>query len=133
MDALAGLATEVTAHAKKSNSEWPFVTMPFFEVNAHHARKASGIEVLAMCPLVQGGVREQWEQYSLQNAGWIEESRGIVLDDEDGLDVTNYGDASILPFVFELDYSAESPFPVPVDPSRDVSQSCGTVSLCWVT
>ena len=120
-ESITDLATEVTAYPKKSNSQWPFVTMPLFEVNAHHARKFSGVEALGICPLVKRDEREQWERYTAETSGWIEESRGLVLDNEDGFDVSEYQKAVIVPFVYQLDESSGTQIPIPVDPNRDVS------------
>lgn len=115
---MTDLATELTAYAKKSNSEWPFVTMPLFEVNAHHARKMSGIEVLGVSHLVKRDEREAWEAYASKNYGWIDESRSLVLDETQ--ENAEYAKASILPFVYQLK-NASNPqeIPTPVDPDRE--------------
>ena len=119
-DSMTDLATEVTAYAKASKSEWPFVTMPLFEVNANHARNLAGIEALGICPLVQREQRQDWEAYSMKNFGWIDESRSVVLDDET-LENSEYVPASILPFIYQIKNETDpTSLPTPVDPEREV-------------
>ena len=119
-DSMTDLASEVTAYAKASKSEWPFVTMPLFEVNANHARNLAGIEALGICPLVQREQREAWEAYSMKNFGWIDESRSVVLDDET-LENSEYVPASILPFIYQIKNETDpTSLPTPVDPEREV-------------
>ena len=102
--------------------------MPLFEVNARHARIQSGAEALGFVPLVQKDQKAEWESYTKQNQWWIEESRGLELDDDDAdKDVFKGSDEQedtdddqlnlshmnvpIFDFIFELD-SNELPTPV---------------------
>ena len=116
---MTDLAAELTAYAKKSNSEWPFVTMPLWEVNAHHARKMSGIEAMGVSHVVKREEKEAWEAYALQNYGWIDESRSLILDKTQ--ENAEYVKASILPFIYQLkNASNPNELPTPVDPDREV-------------
>ena len=128
-ESMTDLAAEITASAKKEKSEWPFATMPMFEVNAHHARQLSGVEALALCPLVHRDNRVEWEDYSYNNQWWIEESRSLELG-EDTKDRI-YEEGSILPFIYRLegitgiersDVSSDmqNAIPTPVDQNREV-------------
>ena len=117
---MTDLATEVTAYAIKSNLEWPFVTMPLFEVNAHHARRMAGMETIGLCPIVKRDQRQAWEAYSLMNYGWIEESRGLILDKT--ANNTLYQEANIMPIVYKLSNTSDpAAFPMPVNPNNAVS------------
>jgi len=100
-DSLVELATEYTAYAHQSNSSFPFVTMPLFEVNARHARMESGVEAVGVLPYVSQEQQKAWEKYSVQNQWWIEESRGLDLGDE--VEKPGYIKAPIFPFMYELD------------------------------
>lgn len=79
------IATSVTASALASNSTWPFVTIPFWEQKSIAARSVSGALTSTYCPLVQLEQREAWEEYAVENQGWINEDRaasGIDLPKE---------------------------------------------------
>ena len=133
-DALTELATELTAYAHKSNTSFPFVTMPLFEVNARHARIQSGAEVVGFVPLVEHRDKAAWGEYSVENQWWIEESRGLDLEDDDDDDVKGdigeEGDENndqldlsdqnipIFHYIYELD---ENEMPTPVSDDRKVS------------
>ena len=134
-DALTDLATELTAYAHKSNTSFPFVTMPLFEVNARHARIQSGAEVVGFAPLVEYHEKATWAKYSVENQWWIEESRGLDLEDDDydlegdideeeganndQLDLSDQN-IPIFDFIYELD---ENELPTPVTDDREVSGS----------
>ena len=127
---MTDLATELTAYAIKTESEWPFVTMSLFEVNAYHARKLSGVEAIGVAPFVYRDDRKAWEAYSSENYGWIDESRSLVLDDT--YKTREYQTASILPMIYEVkNMSDPNIIPVPVDPESEVSptKSCFFVNL----
>jgi class 3 adenylate cyclase len=87
---LRAMSLELTAEAKKLNASWPFVTVPFFEVIGELAREKSGLEFIAMLPWVTGENALQWEQYSVQNQWWIDESQKISIASNSGLFSTDY-------------------------------------------
>jgi len=105
VQAFYSLSESTTALAATSNSTFPFVTVPTFEVNAHHARLQSGIELFAFLPLVYPEQLKKWETYSVLNQDWMKVSRAFVLDGEgDGtLQTTSYVDSQISEKVFEVD------------------------------
>lgn len=96
-------ATEVTSYAEVSNSTFPFVTMPNFEVNAHNARRQSSVEIIILNHMVTAETKQAYELYTLQNQGWIQQSRSKRLRGDGSLDTTVFQDTPILPFIFELD------------------------------
>lgn len=97
------LAAELTSYAIVSNSTWPFVTMPNFEVNANHAREQTATEVLLVSNIVTADKRAEYEAYTAQNQWWIEESRNLNLKDSVNRDNTVYIQGPILPFIYEVD------------------------------
>lgn len=72
-----GLAETITGAANTSGATFPFVTVPMFEVQGEHSRKATGIEAVTFAPLVSEEQREGWEAYAWKNQGWLDESRSI--------------------------------------------------------
>ena len=96
------------------------MTIPLFEVDGHHARTQSGIEVFALIPLVYPEQRQAWEKYSVENQGWLEESRKIVVSGEGNLESTSYVDAPISSVIYEVD---EAWNPIPSPPDQDVSST----------
>lgn len=68
-----GLST--TSIATDKDLEFPFVTIPNFEVQAGNARELSDTDLLVYCPLVTRGEQQtEWETYSSKNQGWLGES-----------------------------------------------------------
>lgn len=128
------LATELTAYAHKSNTSFPFVTMPLFEVNARHARLQSGTIALGYVPLVKTHQKNHWEKYSVENQWWIKESRELELDsgeddgasDEDDdlgsdqLDLSDQ-DVPIFDYIYQL---GENGLPMPVGDDHEVRRYC---------
>jgi hypothetical protein len=68
------LATAFTAHSLSSKLSWPNVTLPFFELRTKDLRREqSGVEVVVFAPLVSKDSKEEWEAYSIENQGWLQE------------------------------------------------------------
>ena len=61
MESLMDLSEEISAFSMISNSTFPFVTVPLFEVFAKHTRDHAGMENIAFLPLVSQDDREAWE------------------------------------------------------------------------
>jgi hypothetical protein len=74
-----------------------------FEVYGESARIQSGIETLMYLPLVSKDDIFLWEEYSVANQGWMEESRTIILGGDEGtLQASDYLDESISPVLFDV-------------------------------
>jgi hypothetical protein len=58
------------------NTTWPLFTVPDFEVQAATARNDSQALMIAYLPLITDAQRTEWERYSIENQGWIQESNG---------------------------------------------------------
>lgn len=57
-----------------NNETFPLVTIDSFETLARHAREQSGMESIVYSPLVRDADRKAWENYSMVNQGWIQQS-----------------------------------------------------------
>lgn len=74
------LADGITGEAMTANATWPFFTSRGFEVAAAHARLNAFAETVMLMPLVLGKQREEWEAYSMENAGWVDESQKLAAE-----------------------------------------------------
>ena len=72
--AASALSTEITSYALESNSTFPFVTLPEFELKGSHLRQQSGSHIVHWLPLVTDDKREDWEEYASEKRGHIQES-----------------------------------------------------------
>lgn len=114
-EAFRGLSSSITAASDITNSEFPFVTVPAFEVYGGQARLKSGIEAFSYNPLLWSSDQiAPWLNYSLNNQWWIEESRNY-LSGSDGLVVSDYSDTPINPIMWEVDLSSDTFDIHPVD------------------
>jgi hypothetical protein len=105
----------ITSSAIATNETFPFVTVPNFEVLGATTRAQSGIEMLFWQPiLVNDKKKQKWIEYSLENQGWINESRALAMKHaqqqqghNDGSIATyspaNYIHNSIPDFIWDLD------------------------------
>jgi hypothetical protein len=69
----------ITSAAIATNATFPYVTVPNFEILGAATRAQSGMEMLLWQPiLVNDNEKEVWIEYSLQNQGWVNESRALA-------------------------------------------------------
>ncbi len=66
--------TDVNAFSGASNDSWPFVTTPTFATRASQALLISQGAKLSQYHFVTGAERLLWEDYSVANDGWVDES-----------------------------------------------------------
>jgi len=71
------LSAAVTSRAQGMNADFPFVTMPRYEIAAGHADGLGGVMFAAFAPLVTSDQRIEWEAYAQENIGWIDESERL--------------------------------------------------------
>jgi len=71
------LSAAVTSRAQGMDAEFPFVTMPRYEIAAGYADGLGGIMFAAFAPLVTSDQRIEWETYAQQNVDWIDESERL--------------------------------------------------------
>ena len=104
-----GLAETITGAAISSGETFPFVTVPMFEVQGEHSRRATGVEAVTFAPLVAEDKREQWEAYAWKNQGWLEESRKIARSTGEILQNSQHLESPISPILYQHENS-EPPF-----------------------
>lgn len=131
--AFEGLSDTITGSAISSNTTFPFVTVPMFEIQGEHTRRASGIEVLSFSPIVLEDQREAWEQYARDHQGWLAESRDVSLSGDELFQRTNYLETDITPIIYER--SLEPPFsliPAPEGPFFPIWQVSLAICSCFL-
>ena len=80
LEAIGSLAEIVQAHAINSNSTWPFVTVPFFEEHVLATRSLTEAYGILFFPIVTLENRKAWEQYSIANRHWVNDSYDCERD-----------------------------------------------------
>jgi hypothetical protein len=70
---IANFATIITSEALATRAQWPFVSVPHFEVRGMELNSLSNSLMVGFSPLVQDDVREKWEVYANYMQKWIEE------------------------------------------------------------
>ena len=82
MQALFSLSSSLTARALSSNSTWPFVTIPNSAQEFGPYLSLAEVAALAVFPIVPKHLRAEWEAYSVQEQGWIDEDLKATGQDE---------------------------------------------------
>lgn len=73
------LSAVITTHALNTADEFPFVTIPEFEVAGGYADGMGGIMMAAFCPFITDDQYEKWIGYTEENKNWIVESARLKL------------------------------------------------------
>jgi hypothetical protein len=71
--AVRTLSRTIASAAAAGEEDFPFVTLPHFEVFGGEAREMANAEVVAFVPLVSSSDLEAWEIYAQKHQGWISE------------------------------------------------------------
>jgi hypothetical protein len=95
--ALDILAATIVSTAYYTNQSWPFITIPGFAIHAAKARSLSDGIMIFFLPIVTSKERLEWESYSMEHYGWVNET--IQLQKRD----SNY-------FGPMIDYFMTSPY-----------------------
>jgi class 3 adenylate cyclase len=74
------LGVAVTSYAKSSNSKWPLVTVPDFDILGASARAIANASYVFMFPVVTNAQRNAWETYSVENQGWLSQPSEVWDD-----------------------------------------------------
>lgn len=77
------LSVSMVSYAKASNATWPFVTLPDFAVRSTKTRRLAKTIFMTVYMIVKGDEREEWEAYSKENNGWVEEGLDVQSRDKD--------------------------------------------------
>jgi hypothetical protein len=116
--AMRGCSNSISAAAITTNSTFPFVTVPAFEVLAESVRKQSESELLLFTPKVEVSEVTRWNKYTTANEGWYEESKQLAVSSSEGrLVQSDFAPGGPLAFIYErvLDENG-NPTVVPVKP-----------------
>lgn len=99
--ALSGIAEAVTAGAQLRDEDFPYVTLPSFEIPANNLRRQAGAEFIMYSPLVEN--ETAWQEYATQNIGWVNLSRAFegALGNFD--DSHLHQEIQIAPYMWYLD------------------------------
>jgi hypothetical protein len=73
MGAFDVLAVTLVSSAQTLNQTWPFVTLPNFGVHVAKVLPLSKAIYMQLLPLIMPENRIEWESYSLQNKGWVDD------------------------------------------------------------
>ena len=79
---LENLATTITSHSLSTEGGWPNITLPFFEREARSLLNISGAEFIAFAPLITEEEKAAWEEYSVENQGWLREGLDFLGRDD---------------------------------------------------
>ena len=77
---LQGFSRSITSLSLFANITWPLLTIPHYETRASDYIKLTKAESLAFAPLVGTEQREEYENYTVHNQGWIEQ--GLIYEYE---------------------------------------------------
>ena len=77
---LQQLGGVITSEVLASNQIAPNITLPRFEVTGGFTNGMSGIMMVMFVPLLAASLRGEWEEYSVENQGWLEESARLKME-----------------------------------------------------
>jgi hypothetical protein len=98
---LRSASSSMSAAALVAGSEFPFMTVPAFEVLGELVREQSGAELLIFTPKVELEQVTQWQEYAAANGGWYEESKQLAVSSSDGsLVMSDYAPGDQIPIIF---------------------------------
>jgi hypothetical protein len=101
--ATQALATTTTSHAIQTETQWPEILLPHFELQGMGLSELAKIAQLNIVPLVYAEAVEAWQAFSIDNQGWI----------KDGLHVQSGNEStsvdSITSFVYRLEDDGIAP------------------------
>lgn len=97
------MTTTITTFAMFANETWPFVTIPNFEYLGKELLDLSGAAYVGIIPFVSSSNKLRWENYSVQNQGWIQQGDDRT---EPGVNAT-----PIIPFIFRANANSTGILP----------------------
>ena len=68
------MSSSITSYATEHQLEFPFVTVPNFELLGSHLRATSGSHIVHWMPFVTDDERSAWEHYAMQERFHIDAS-----------------------------------------------------------
>ena len=85
LTSMTNLAETITSSSSKEGQEFPFVSVPRFELLGSHIRSIVINDVSIWAPLVTEDQREQWSNFSTTAIGWYNESLSLHYDEPGAL------------------------------------------------
>jgi hypothetical protein len=73
------MSASVTATALVTESVFPNLTQPYFEISGGYVDGMGGVMSVLFSPLVKAAEQSEWVDYSIANQGWIEESKRLKV------------------------------------------------------
>lgn len=73
----AATVTAYNGNSNDANTTWPFVTLPNFALIASKLLPLTDGVFVSMQPIVCPAQKAQWEEYSLQNDYWVNETLNV--------------------------------------------------------
>jgi hypothetical protein len=71
---LDSLAVTLVSYAHDQNASWPFVTLPNFGARMAKVLPLTDAVSITVLPIIHPEIRTKWEEYSLSNDYWVNES-----------------------------------------------------------
>jgi hypothetical protein len=71
---LDSLAVTYVSYAQSQNDTWPFVALPNFGARMAKVLPLTDAFAINMAPIVHPETRREWEEFSLQNDEWVNQS-----------------------------------------------------------
>ena len=71
LSAIDSLRIAVTSFAAYTNTTWPFVTIPDYDLRGSGAQDLADTLMVAIHPLVMTDTRRLWQDYAVDNIGWL--------------------------------------------------------------
>jgi hypothetical protein len=114
---LDSLAVTYVSYAQSQNHTWPFVTLPHFGARMAKILPLSDAIIITLLPIVYPEKRKEWEEYSLKNDQWVNQSialqetwsgfhgkieyswepRGVIYDDDGEIEAnTRHGTSKVI-------------------------------------
>jgi hypothetical protein len=98
-----GDLAESISISKSSDSEFPFVRVPKFELLGSQARSLLGNDVILWAPFVSEDQKASWADFSKNEIGWYNESMSILRNDP-SVDLSRFkGSSEFRDFIWEGD------------------------------
>jgi hypothetical protein len=114
---MRGCSDSISGAAIATNSEFPFVTVPTFEIFGHSVRQQSGAEVLVFTPKVEADELTRWQEYATANEGWYEESKQLAVSSSgSSLVVSDFEPGNISSIIYDPSADEEGENLIPASP-----------------
>jgi hypothetical protein len=99
----------ITGAAIATNTEFPFVTVPTFEIFGRPVRQQSGAELIVFTPKVEADELIRWEEYAITKEGWYEDSKQLAAASTESTSVlSDYVAGNISDFVYDASVDVDA-------------------------